>query len=511
VDVRDHNYFKLIFFLEIMTQFLDSHVDKSLGATGAWTDIDLSGDIPAAATGAIFKVINQSVGTCRAFGLRKKGSADAHYRDIYNACFLTYIVGVDSNRKCEGKIESTDVDFWLIGYTEGDGTIFTTAIDKSLGATGAWTEIDLSGQLPAGAKAAIFEVDATGSTRLFGLRKKGGTDEHYNDIYSGTHLCFIVGVDSNRKCEGKIENADVDFWLIGYLTGTTAETNGVDRSLGTTGSYVDITESNAPDGATGVFVDVISPSAFKNYAARKNGASDDTYKDTPARHYSIIVGLDSNKKWEGKIEATSQDFYTLGYFMLDIIEKTSSDTGTGVDADSGILASLSQSDTGSGIEALSDLMAAIVNAETGVGVDAILESLASRVESETGIGVDVLVSILKAIAKYSSDVGVGVDAITECLAELIQSEQGVGVEALGSRVFGSLDEGVGVDEILELALSGSDTGVGSDELKALLATIHGSDAGAGAEAQAIDICICLLLKLLQKKRLNIELSQDQKG
>lgn len=394
-----------------MTQFLDSHVDKSLGATGAWTEIDLSGDIPVAATGAIFKVINQSVGTCRAFGLRKKGSADAHYRDIYNACFLTY----------------------------------------------------------------------------------------------------IVGVDSNRKCEGKIENVGVNFWLMGYLTGATAETNGVDRSLGTTGSYVDITESNAPDGATGVFVEVISPSAFKNYAARKNGASDDTYKDTPARHYSIIVGLDSNKKWEGKIEATSQDFYTLGYFMLDIIEKTSSDTGTGVDVDSGISASLSQSDTGSGIEALSNLMVAIVNAETGAGVDAILKSLSSRVESETGVGVDILVSILKAIAKYSSDVGVGVDAITECLAELIQSDQGTGVEALGSRVFGSEDEGLGVDEILELALTGSDTGIGSDELKALLATIRESDTGTGTEAQAIDICICLLLKLLQKKRLNIELSQDQKG
>jgi hypothetical protein len=495
-----------------MTEFLNAPVDKSLGVTGSWTDIDLSGDVPVTATGAIFQVINTDAGGGWDFGLRKKGSTDAHYDAIDPEVSIFSIVGIDSNRKCQGKIENASVDFHLVGYTENDATLFTNAYDKSQTTTGAWTDLDLSSELPAGAVAAIFEVfNLAAVWRSWGLRKKGSTDDRYGDLGGGLHVYFIVGVDSNRKCQFKIESNEIDFYLVGYLSSGTAETNGIDRSLGVTGAYTDITEAGAPSGATGAFVEFDTTEYWKYYAARKNGSAWDKYCLVPANKCAIFVGVDGNKKWEGKIEAVTHDFYTLGYFVPGIVEKTSSDTGAGVDAESGVLASLNQSDTGSGIDALSDLMAAIANAETGAGVDAILESLASRVESETGVGVDVLVSILKAIAKYSSDTGVGVDAITERLAELIQSDQGAGVEALGSRVFGSEDEGIGVDAILELALAGSDTGIGSDELKALLATIHGSDTGTGVEAQAIDICICLLLKLLQKKGLNIELSQDQKG
>ena len=495
-----------------MTRFLDIPVDKSLSAAGAWTDIDLSGDIPAGATGAIFQVINNA-DSHQNFGLRKNGSSDDRYGRLRLSAQTFAIIGIDGNQKCEGKIQSVDVNIWLVGYTESDAAFFTNAYDKSLSTTDVWTDIDLSGELPEGAVAAIFEIVNAGSSveRWAGLRKNGSTSGQTEFIYPLSHIFLAVGVDGNRICEGSIGTTDIKFYLLGYLSAGVAETNEIDRSPGSTGSYIDITESNAPTGATGAFVECCSSSNYKSFAARVNGSSFDKYKRVPCRLGGIFVGLDANKKWEGKIEDIWVEFYTLGYFVQGTVEKTSSDAGVGVDAESGVLASLTQSDTGSGIEALSNLMAAVTSAETGTGADAILKSLSSRVEAETGVGVDVLLYLIKGIAKYSSDTGVGVDELSSLLSELIQSDQGVGVEALGSRLFGSLDEGVGVDEVLELALSGSDTGVGSDELKALLATIHGSDTGAGAETQAIDICICLLLKLLQKKRLNIELAQDQKG
>jgi hypothetical protein len=305
-----------------MTQFLDTHVDKSLGATGTWTDIDLSNDVPTQATGAIFKVID-TLNADKAFGLRKKGSTDDRYYDLESGAQQFYIVGLDANRKCQGKIESTDTDFWLIGYTEADATMLTNGVDKSLYQYNDWIEMDLSAQLPAGAVAAIFEVVNSYSSSLsFGLRKNGSTDEHYGDTFATSHRCYVVGVDANRKCEGKAEGTFLDFYLVGYLTVGTAETNGVDRSLVDLDAYVDITESNAPAGATGVFTAFTTIGPAYSFAARKNGASDDTFKEAGARNAIICVGLDANKKWEGKIDTLVHDFYTLGYFATGVVEKT---------------------------------------------------------------------------------------------------------------------------------------------------------------------------------------------
>ena len=315
-----------------MTTFLDTPVDKSLGATGAWTDIDLSSDVPTSATGAIFRVSN-TLATPQQYGLRKNGSTDDRYYDLHASRQQFAVIGLDANRKCEGKIETTYIDFYLVGYTEADATLLTNGTDKSIGTTTAWTDIDLSSDIASGSVAAIFEVVSTDGSlaRDFGLRKNGSTDNRHPDIYKGSHTFMIVGVDASRICEGYIENTSIDFYLIGYLTQGQAETNAHDRSLGTTGSYVDIDESaNAPSGATGVFGEVIATSAYK-FAARKNGTSFDYYEDAPP-HDSIMAGLDANRKWEGKIENVAVDFYTMGYFAAGIIAKTSSDVGSGADA-----------------------------------------------------------------------------------------------------------------------------------------------------------------------------------
>lgn len=421
-----------------MTRFLDAPVDKSLSTTGAWTDLDLSGDVPAGATGAIFQVIN-NVASHQNFGLRKNGSSDDRYGRLRLSAQTFAIIGIDGNRKCEGKIQSVDVDFWLVGYTESDAAFFTNAYDKSLLTTDMWTDIDLSGELPEGAIAAIFEVVNVESSveRWGGLRKNGSTGGQTEFIYPLSHIFLAIGVDENRVCEGKIDTTDIKFYLLGYLSAGVAETNEIDRSPGSTGSYIDITELNAPAGATGAFVECCSGSNYRSFAARENGSSFDKYKRVPCRLGGIFVGLDANKKWEGKIEDNWVEFFTLGYFSG--VEKSSSDVGVGVDEQSGILASLSQSDAGS-------------------GADEILNSLLSRLESETGMGIDVLLYFIKGIAKYSSDIGVGVDETSNLLAELIQSDSG---------------------------------------------------AGSEAETQAAAIYIYLLLKLLQKRKLNAGLSQDQ--
>jgi len=88
----------------------------------------------------------------------------------------------------------------------------------------------------------------------------------------------------------------------------------VDRSLNTINAYVDITESNAPTGATGVFVNWVTDDMAVLAGARKKGTSWDKYYLPQVANGTILVGLDANKKWQGKIEDVCTDFFTLGYF-----------------------------------------------------------------------------------------------------------------------------------------------------------------------------------------------------
>jgi hypothetical protein len=448
-----------------MTLFLDTPVDKSLGVTGAWTDIDLSSDVPASATGAIFRVVN--TGAVASYGLRKNGSTDDRYQDIDVNSQQFAIIGLDTNRKCEGKIESTGIDFFLIGYTEGDVTFFTNATDKSLSATGAWTDIDLSSNIAAGSVAAIFEVINTYALggKSYGLRRNGSTDDRYPDIGRNNRNFIIVGVDANRKCEGYIGSVDVDFYLLGYLTMGQAEINAHDRSLGATGSYVDIDESgSAPSGATGVFGELVSTSAYK-FAARKKGTTFDYYEDCP-KHDAIMAGLDANRKWEGKIEWTTVDFYSMGYFVAGITAKISSDAGVGADTATVVLCSRSEADVGTGEEEA-----------VGIGIN----------ESDIGVGVDDLLVLLLSAA----DVGMGIDSASELRGFINDTEIGIGIEA--SNLLAELEQ--------------SDFGAAVDNLADLLAEIQESDSGSGIEATLV--WVYLILKLLQKKELNLKLLQKK--
>ena len=207
-----------------------------------------------------------------------------------------------------------------------------------------------------------------------------------------------------------------------------------------------------------------------------------------------------------------------------IVNKNSSDTGSGVDAlvsgnplaihaksDTGAgtdavpsgnpLATLIKSDAGAGVDAKAsgNPLAAIVRSETGAGADVILarllgftdqgagteaisDLLATFLKTDSGTGVDAITMVSNII--YSSDLGTGVDALTALLGEIIRSDSGLGTESLGSRQFGSADTGTGIDAISELLATflKSDSGAGIDALSVLLGFLIKSDTGAGEDA-----------------------------
>ncbi|MDD5061496.1 MAG: hypothetical protein PHN44_04340 [Candidatus Marinimicrobia bacterium] len=200
-----------------------------------WFDVDISAYVPYNATAAIVCVYNQSSGA-REWGIRKNGSTDNRFLDVSGNAMGWGIIGLDSDKKFEFKnyysLSNDRVECWLVGYITGGVTMSTNGVLVSSGVgAGAWTDIDLSAYLPAGAIGAIFEVCATsGTTHAWGIRKKGSTDDRTSDMLNQhNQFCAIIGVDSNRFIQVYKGDAYPQFWLLGYITdGVTFFTDGKD-------------------------------------------------------------------------------------------------------------------------------------------------------------------------------------------------------------------------------------------------------------------------------------------
>jgi len=92
-----------------------NRINRALATTGAYTNLPA---LPAGAIGASYYIDNTAPATNRKFNLRKEGASrpDLYYK-LRDASHL--ISELNSSQICEGKIESTNVDFWEIGYFEG--------------------------------------------------------------------------------------------------------------------------------------------------------------------------------------------------------------------------------------------------------------------------------------------------------------------------------------------------------------------------------------------------------
>lgn len=285
-------------------------VDVSPGTTGSWQDVDVSAYIPADATGVVFHIENTS-STYKKVSWRNNGSTDD--RDIYFGGYshIWAGIGVDANRVAEIYISSTSVKIYLVGYYADDAAFFTNAVDKSLASSGSWIDIDISSDTGGDtAIGAVFETHSGQSTADYGFRKNGSTDDrragsgYYNNA-------SIIGVDSSEICEGYTASTAKDFYLVGYiLSDSTFITNATDLSLGSTGSYIDL--SALPAGAIGGYIEIYMTSTY-NAALRKNGSAEDIYRDANWEHVWAIVECDGDRIIEGKIENVAVDFFLIGY------------------------------------------------------------------------------------------------------------------------------------------------------------------------------------------------------
>ncbi len=448
-------------------------VDISPGSSGSWVDVNVSAYVPSGTTGAILHIVNTGGAFDDfAIGLRKNGSTDDRTNWILHASHFWAMIGVDGSRIFEAyEQDHTKQKIYLVGYTKAGVTFKTNADDISLTEVGSYQGIDCSTEAP-DAVAIIVEVHA--NILLFSLRKNGSTDERYGDC--NKHSWALPGCDDSQIIEGKIESTGCDFFLVGYVTfGAGFRTNGADKSLTTINQWLDIDcSSEAPD-AVMLFFECFLHLGAENFGMRKNGSAEDIFYWCDQLPWAFVE-CDDAQKVEGKIEDTDVDFFLIGY-TTEEVEKTSSDTGSGVDvkASGNPLATLARSEVGGGIDG-HKAVAPQSAGESGSGVDALTSLLGILARSDTGLGTDARLSL--AVALIKADAGSGVEAILG--RAIVLAELGAGLEHILDRALVLTELGLGLDSTLKEKTS-SDDGIGSDAILALLDRVF-TEYGYGLDA-----------------------------
>ena len=303
--------------------YLPAPIDVSPVVAGAWTDVDVSANVPVGATGVIVQWVNLSVAGDPNYGVRMKGSTDnwAFDGEAKTSQQGWLMTGLNAARVFQVFTGDTGVKTYLVGYTMAGVTFFVNRIDKSTATTGTWVDVGIAADTGSDtAIGAIFHVDCqAGSSVGYGLRKKGSTDNQLQTLRANMMNLGLVGVDATETAQQQIAATTVDLFLVGYVTeGAVFFTNAIDKSTGTTGSYqpVDITNDVGAGVANGAFVEIQpSDGTRRNTAIRPNGSAYDYYGEVS--HQFAVVGIDAGDVFEQKIQLNTMDLYLTGYSLAD--------------------------------------------------------------------------------------------------------------------------------------------------------------------------------------------------
>jgi hypothetical protein len=301
--------------------FFTSEIDKTPASTGAWVDVDVSGDgVPEWATGAILRLYNGA--TTGTVAVRKNGPTDTRTPYIVSGHHTGAMAGLDGSRVFEAYIHNASDRVYLIGYTTDSTDFLTNSVDKSPASVGAWVDVDVSADIPSGAVGIIVELvnTSTASSYNGGVRDNGSTDTFtLGEVRKSSHYYQVCGVDASRVFEAQIASAAIQVWLIGcFMPPISFESNAVGYALGGAGAWTDITVSggNAPADADGAMWLVKNTASTPDYSGgvRKNSSGDESYALVRLTGcHAFFTGLDDSRIAEGKIENLAVDHYVIGY------------------------------------------------------------------------------------------------------------------------------------------------------------------------------------------------------
>jgi hypothetical protein len=296
----------------------------------AWTDVDVTsylGDSAGDVAGVFLLLVN--TGANSDTGVRKNGSTDSALWHIINDSKVHIFVGVDSNDIFELYFDlSSGQDVYIAGYYTNDEASFDTNLTaiENTPQDATWKDVDISSETGAEtALAAMILIDQpnNGVNVTWGLRENGSTDSikitnGTGDIGTYSGLGSVISVDSNEIFEMVLEDVSqpspVKVYLSGWITDNfTGFTNAKDYSETTTGSYQDVDWSSDIPADNHVAYYQLAGAFGITYSIRSNGDTDDLYYTTNGEKGFGIVGIDSSRYSEQKIETTSADLYLMGY------------------------------------------------------------------------------------------------------------------------------------------------------------------------------------------------------
>jgi len=325
--------------------WFDPIINISDDRTGSWVDIDVSGDVPAGATGVMLEVKTEG-SSDDPFGIRKKvaSSPDTWMwgpDTLKNDTHTWFMIGVDSNRVFQVIQADDDVDMYLLGYTTAGVTFFDNAYDKTP-PDGGYEPVDISTETGSDtAIAAIFIIHNTGGSQNWSIKMNGAADNRGSacggsaggDLRTNMSTMAIVGLDANEICEICIESTDIEAWLVGYVTqGAVFFQEPKQKTIG--GSYTDVNISGdiGSDDANGAFVQLWADSDDRHQTGvRKNGESKGYDYDKWTSTQMAPVAIDDSNIFEAKTDDTDEmELWLYGYTILDYTNYRSIGTETDV-------------------------------------------------------------------------------------------------------------------------------------------------------------------------------------
>lgn len=311
----------------------DSYV---ISRTNGWYDINLSSNLPVGATGAIVEVVNTTTnsysGVVRATEDARDYMSNPSYEEIEAESHRWQMVKVDSNRRIQGYIENTGIDFKLLGYTVGPDPAFIIADgvtpDITPGITGAWTPVTVSGHVDDDADGVILLIDSLdASDQRYALREAGSSEtitDRELEQYSNT--MYLVGLNSWHQFEAWIGDPEVKIYLVGQTKGSVVYFSlDIPVADPSTGSWQELnaTSFGVPASADGLVLHAVNSSGQGNIyeiGFRHADSSDDW---SPGRdlggsaHFQAAIGLrESDNNWDEYMQHQNVDVYIAAFTRL---------------------------------------------------------------------------------------------------------------------------------------------------------------------------------------------------
>lgn len=279
---------------------------------GSFQDVDLDSfvTVPAGATGANIIVHNPSASDYSS-DVRANGSTDSQAVTHTAGSWKVYAVALDANHIVEVNISNTALKVYVRDFFGSESVFFTNGVSKSPASSGSYLDQDISSDTGADtAIGAYLKLHSVGGARNAHVRKNGSTDSR---LTSCDNVLAITGVDASEIFEIQVNDTDMDCYLMGYCkSGATFNTNAVDKSTATTGSYV--TADTLDTGKSHGAYEFYNSAAGVDSWLRKNGATDDIYDAPGPQHAWNIVEGDASRVVSGKISAATADWYQVAQF-----------------------------------------------------------------------------------------------------------------------------------------------------------------------------------------------------